>query len=318
MSEKTAFLFAGQGSQSTGMGKDFYDLYPEFKMIFDSAKLDFDLKMVCFQNPDNMLMQTQYTQPCMVAFACGIIEILRKKGITPDYSCGLSLGEYSALYSAGVWSFDDTMSIISTRAKAMADASKEIETSMVAIIGLDSTTVEECCSRAHDSGIVSICNINCPDQIVIGGDKIAVEKAVSLSKEAGARRCIPLSVSGPFHTEYMKPAGEALKTKLSDVSFKTPSSEVLFNYLGGPNLRGEDISYLLVNQIQHTVRMMDCIKYLINHGVRSFVEIGPGSALSGFVRKTLKDMQIDTDGFFIHSINNVDDIGIICNSLRNI
>ena len=310
MEGKTAFLYAGQGSQATGMGKDFYDAYPQFREVFDSCSLDFDLKKICFDNPDNRLLQTEYTQPCMVAFACGITEILKDRGIKPDYVCGLSLGEYSALYAAGVWSLADTMKIISARGKAMAEASRGIDASMAAVIGLSLDEVRKCCRKAKTAGIVSVCNINSPGQIVIGGDKKAVELASSLAKENGARRIIPLAVSGPFHTEYMKSAGNKLLNVLKECEFHIPEYEVIYNYLGRPKTDGENIRDLLVMQIQQPVHMQESIEYLIHNGTTKFIEIGPGTALSGFVKKTLKAMEIDNENYSIISINKVEDLNI--------
>ena len=311
MEKKIAFLYAGQGSQHTGMGRDFYNSFPEYKNVFDSIHTDFDIKKACFENPDNMLLNTQYTQPCMVAFACGVTEILRNRNIIPDYVCGLSLGEYSALYAAGVWSLADTMKIISARGKAMAEASDGIDSSMVAITALSADVVSHCCKKARENGIVSICNLNCPGQVVIGGDKSAVELAVKIAKEKGARRCVPLEVSGPFHTVYMKTAGEKLRETLKDICFNKPKCEVLYNYLGGPNEKSEDIRELLVNQIQSTVRMHDCIEYLIYNNVKTFIEIGPGTTLSGFLKKSLKLIAPDIDEFQILKINNIEDINLI-------
>lgn len=306
--EKIAFLYAGQGSQKTGMGQDFYETFSEFKRVFDSVHLGFDIRKTCFINPDNMLIKTQYTQPCMVAFACGVTDVLYGKGIMPDYVCGLSLGEYSALYAAGVWSLSDTMKIIAARGIAMAEASEGIESSMVAVTSLSVEAIKACCDKASSFGIVSICNLNCPDQVVIGGDKAAVEQAVQFAKEAGAKRCIPLAVSGPFHTKYMKPAGEKLEKALQNITFNESKCKVLYNYLGGPREPGLSIPELLVKQIQYTVRMHDCINYLINDNVKTFVEVGPGTTLSGFVKKTLKALDKNTDEYEIFNINEIEDI----------
>lgn len=305
---KIAFLYAGQGSQRTGMGKDLYEEFPKFREVFDSIKLDFDVKEACFDNPDNILQKTQYTQPCMVAFACGITNALKEMNIVPDYACGLSLGEYSALYAAEVWSLEDTMKIIAVRGAAMAEASEGIDSSMVAITSLDPETVSSCCLDTQDTGIVSVCNINCPGQVVIGGDKKAVEKAVQLVKEKGARRCIPLAVSGPFHTQYMKPAGVKLDGILKAVKYNEPVCEVFYNYTGGPKDERLSVRELLIKQIKHTVRFQDCIENLIETGVRTFVEIGPGTALSGFVKKVIKALNLDETIFSIHSINSAEDL----------
>lgn len=315
MNEKIAFLYAGQGSQKTGMGQDFYETFLEFKSIFDSISLDFDIKEACFLNPDNILIKTQYTQPCMVAVACGITEVLYSKGIIPNYVCGLSLGEYSALYAAGVWSLNDTMKIISTRGKAMAEASQRIESAMAAINSLSVEAVKECCDKASNFGIVSICNLNCPGQVVVGGERSAVERMIQFAKEAGAKRCVPLAVSGPFHTKYMKPAAEKLEKVFQSIIFNEPRYEVLYNYLGGPKESSLSIPELLVRQIQHTVRMHDCIKYLINNNVKVFIEVGPGTALSGFVKKTLKSLNRDIDEYRIFSINEIEDIKVLESAL---
>jgi len=308
MKEKIAFLYAGQGSQYTGMGQELYNSYEEFKKVFDSISLDFDIKEMCFANPDNKLLLTQYTQPCLVAFACGITEVLKSKGISPDYVCGLSLGEYSALYAANVWSLTDTMKIIAARGKAMSDASEGIDAAMVAVTGLEVNEVRDCCENAKSRGVVSICNLNCPSQVVVGGEKRAVEYVSELAKKVGAKRCIPLAVSGPFHTEFMRPAGERLAEVFNNVAFSEPIYEVLFNCLGGPRTNMQSINELLIKQIQETVHMQECIEYLINDGVRIFVEVGPGSVLSGFVKKTLKALNKNADEYRIISINASEDI----------
>lgn len=304
---KIAFLYAGQGSQVTGMGQDFYDVYPSFKTVYDEADPGFDLKKICFDNPDNMLLKTEYTQPCMVAFACGVTELLYANKIKPDYVCGLSLGEYSALEAAGVWSALDTIRIASYRGRAMADASNGIETGMTAIIKMNLTDIEECCTKASVYGVVSVCNLNCPGQIVIGGEKVAVDKATEYAKEKGARRCVPLQVSGPFHTSIMKSAGDKLASFFKGVQFNTPQTMVLYNYLGGPNTGNYKISDLLVKQVQNTVRMEDCIRYLFANDVDRFIEIGPGQALSGFVKKTARAIGIGEEEYLVKSITTVDD-----------
>lgn len=309
---KTAFLYAGQGSQKTGMGKDFYEAYPSFRTAFDSAlpvnggTLSFDLHDICFNNPDNLLLQTEYTQPCMVAFACGVTAVLSENGLVPDYTCGLSLGEYSALNCAGVWTAKTTIETVAYRGKVMAEASEGLDVGMTAVIGLDEEKVEECCQKSKEDGVVSITNYNCPGQIVIGGEKAAVEKASTLCKEAGAKRCLPLAVSGPFHTELMKPAGEKLREYLERIEFSEMQIPVLFNYLGHENNVGDEMISLLVQQIQHPVRMEECIRRLFDEGVERFVEIGPGTALSGFVKKTAKAMGVAD--YKVVSIETVEDL----------
>lgn len=302
---KIAFLYAGQGSQYAGMGKDLYDKYPEFRDLMDTVILDFPLKKVCFESPDGMLDKTEYTQPCMVAFACGINRILKVRKVMPDYVCGLSLGEYSALNMADVWDADETIKTVAFRGKVMAQASHGVTAGMTAIIGLNEEKVRECCDLAADLGVVSVCNLNCPGQVVIGGEKAAVKKAVELAVGLGAKRCLPLNVSGPFHTSFMKPAGDRLGEYLRTVNFHEPQAEVLYNYLGGPSA-GQTISELLIQQIQKPVRMEAIIRYLFQHEVKTFVEIGPGTVLSGFVKKTAKAMEIDKSCYEFVSIESAD------------
>jgi [acyl-carrier-protein] S-malonyltransferase len=309
---KTAFLFAGQGSQKTGMGKDFYEAFPDFVKEFDSAELDFDLKEACFENPGDILLQTQYTQPALVAFACGVDAILKDKGIVPDFTVGLSLGEYSALHSAGVFDSKTAIETVAFRGKAMAEASKGPDVGMTAILSFPEEEIKKCCEEASALGYVSICNYNCPGQIVIGGEKAAVDKATELAKEGGARRCVPLSVSGPFHTALMKPAGDKLNQYFKNIEFQKPKCTVLSNFLGGPYSDDVSIPELLVEQVQKPIRLDKDIEYLFKSGVTRFIEIGPGKALTGFVNKTAKALQIDKVAYTAVSIDTVEDLeGIV-------
>ena len=305
---KVAFLYAGQGSQHTGMGKDLYEEFPEFKHAFISADLSFDILEICFHNPNNFLSQTEYTQPCMVAFACGITDILYKKNIRPDYVCGLSLGEYSALYAAGVWDAKTTIETAAFRGKAMADASFGINAGMCAIIGLDEKKVQQCCDQALEWGVASICNYNSPDQIVIGGEKEAVDIAAKYAKEKGARRCVSLEVSGPFHICLMSTAGDRLQEYFKKLQFNTPRIPVLYNYLGGFNKDNIAIDKLLVNQVKNCIKMEKCIRMLFMNNVDRFVEIGPGNVIEGLISKTAKAMNIDKNQYSIVSLETAEDI----------
>lgn len=282
---KLAFLFAGQGSQKAGMGRDLYENYPAFRAAFDSAELDFDLKRVCFDDPDGVIGKTRYTQPCMVAFAAGVAAVLAENGIAPDYAAGLSLGEYSALHAAGVFTAKQAIELVAFRGAAMEKAAEGVESAMTAVLMLGREALERCCEEASDLGVVRICNYNCPGQLVIGGEKAAVDKAGELAKAAGARRLMPLRVSGPFHTPLMKPAGDALRERFASESFGGMKTPVLFNCLGRE--KGEEaIADLLERQVQSPVYMEDTIRRLMELGVDTVVEIGPGRALSGFVQKT--------------------------------
>ena len=281
-----AFLYAGQGSQHPGMGADLYEAHPAFRVVLDAAGVDFDLKTTMFTDPDGVLNLTEYTQPCMVAFAAGMTALLAERGIVPDYAAGLSLGEYSALQCAGVFTAPQAISLAAFRGKAMAAAAAGRPCGMTAVLGLDREKLQEACRQAAGAGVVEIANYNCPGQLVIGGEQAAVDKAAALAKELGAKRCLPLKVSGPFHTSLLAPAGDALREKFKETAFGAMRIPVLFNCLGR-EMRPEDtIPALLEKQVQTSVYMEDTIRRLAELGVDTIVEIGPGKALIGFVKKT--------------------------------
>ena len=286
---KLAFLYAGQGSQHAGMGADLYASSPVFRRVFDeaAAAVDFDLKTTCFEDPDGCINETQYTQPCMVAFAAGVTAMLAEEGIRPEYAAGLSLGEYSALECAGVLDAKTAVELVAFRGKAMAKASEGLACGMTAVLALDRDRLQACCDEASALGVVQICNYNCPGQLVIGGQKAAVDRAAELAKEAGAKRCLPLKVSGPFHTALMHPAGVALAERFAGVTFAPMRMPVLFNCLGHEKAPADFIADLLVRQVQSSVYLEDTIRRLAELGVDTVVEVGPGRAISGFVKKTV-------------------------------
>ena len=293
---KLGFSYAGQGSQHPGMGADLYEAYPAFRAVIDqaAADVDFDLKEVSFSDSQGVLNQTRYTQPCMVAFAAGLTAVLKELGVVPAAAAGLSLGEYSALHAAGVFDAATAVKLVAFRGKAMEEAAAGRESAMMAVLNLDRAPLQEACKEASDLGCVVIANYNCPGQLVIGGEKAAVEKAAALAKEKGARRCLPLKVSGPFHTPLMAPAGEALKQHFESIEFAAPQIPVIFNCLGDVKPEGVSIPELLVKQVQSSVYMEDSIRRMAAMGVDAIVEIGPGKALTGFVRKTVPEMAVYT------------------------
>ena len=289
---KLGFLYAGQGAQHPGMGADLYEAYPAFRAVYDNAKVDFDLKEVSFTDAAGVLNQTRYTQPCMVAFAAGLTTVLAQQGIRPAVAAGLSLGEYSALHAAGVFDAETAIELVAFRGKAMETAAAGRESAMMAVLNLDRDSLLAVCEEASDAGCVVIANYNCPGQLVIGGDKAAVEKAAALAKEKGARRCMPLKVSGPFHTPLMAPAGEALAKRFETVDFRPMELPVLFNCLGDVKDDTQTIPELLVRQVQSSVYMEDTIRKLAAMGLDALVEIGPGKVLSGFVKKTAPELPV--------------------------
>lgn len=282
---KLGFLYAGQGSQHPGMGADLYEHYPAFRAVLDSAEVDFDLKEVSFRDSRGLLNETRYTQPCMAAFAAGVTAVLRERGVVPAMAAGLSLGEYSALHAAGVFDAETLIRVAAFRGQAMERAAEGVESAMTAVLGLDRAQLEEACREASGLGTAVIANYNCPGQLVIGGERAAVEKAAALARERGAKRCLPLKVSGPFHTPLMAPAGRELEEFFHSVSFQEPRIPVIFNCLGGPGTGDASIPELLVRQVQSSVYMEDSIRAMAELGAEALVEIGPGKALSGFVRK---------------------------------
>lgn len=296
---KLAVLYAGQGSQHPGMGAEFYEASPVFREIYDTAPVDFDLKTTCLSDPEGRLGRTEYTQPCMVAFAAGVTALLWAAGVAPAYTAGLSLGEYSALHCAGVFDGETVVSLAAFRGRAMAEASRGIDSAMTAVLGLDGEAIAACCREAAGLGVAEVCNFNCPGQIVIGGQRDAVGEAARLCMERGAKRCLPLKVSGPFHTSLLAGAGLALDKKLAEIAFGTMEIPVLFNRLGDVMGPEDTVRRLLVEQVSHPVRMEETLRRLSDRGVDTVVEVGPGKALTGFVRKTCPEMRcypVETPG----------------------
>ncbi len=285
---KICFLYAGQGSQKAGMGTDLYESFPVYKSIADSIRLDFDFKKLMAEGTEEELAKTSYTQPCMAVFAAGVSEVLRENGIKPDGALGLSLGEYGALYAAGVWDAVTYVNITAFRGKAMEEAARGQSTVMSAILGLDAESVENACKEVQAVGFVELTNYNCAGQYVICGEEEAVGAAEEKLKAVGAKRCMRLKVTAPFHTRLLKEAGDRLEAYFKDIEFKEPDIPVALNLTGDFYKEGEDIKDILVKQAQSAIHFEGCVKAMIEAGFDTFIEIGPGNVLAGFVKKTAK------------------------------
>jgi len=288
---KTAFIFSGQGAQYIGMGKDIASEFKAASDIFDQASesLGIDMKKMIFEGDDETLMITENTQPAIVTASVACLVPLMEKGIKPDYTAGLSLGEYSAHVASGTMDFKTAVSLVRKRGKYMQEAVPLGVGTMAAIIGLSKEDVVECCRQASDEGIVEPANFNCPGQISIAGEVKAVKKAMDLCKSRGAKRAVQLAVSAPFHCSMLKSAGDKLMAELEHIDFRDFKTPLVANVTADVVRSPEDIKDLLARQVCSPVLWEDSVRYMLGQGVDTFIEIGPGKVLSGFVRKIDKE-----------------------------
>lgn len=289
---KRAFLFSGQGAQYVGMGQELYAQEPIVRATFEEAShaLEYDVAELCFTENDR-LNQTEYTQPAILTVSIAFWRLLQEKGYQADVVAGLSLGEYSALVASGALDFKTAVTLVAKRGAFMATAAPQGTGKMVAVMNTPIEVIEEACQKASAIGIVSPANYNTPQQIVIGGEVAAVEQAMAYLTEAGAKRMIPLNVSGPFHTALLKPAAEKLKRELDTVSFQPMTIPVISNTTAQV-MQEDQVKELLEKQVMSPVRFYESIATLKDLGVEQVIEIGPGKVLSGFMKKIDKTMTV--------------------------
>lgn len=304
---KTAFLFPGQGVQKCGMGKDFYENSSQAAKLFEEASeaLRLDMKALCFEENDR-LDQTEYTQAALVTTYLAMCRELESRGVKPDITAGLSLGEYAAIAAAGAMSDLDAIRLVRKRGMLMQNTVPAGEGAMCAILALDEKKIEEILSEIPD---VTIANYNCPGQIVITGKTAAVEMAAARLKEIGARRTLMLNVSGPFHSPMLEPAGAALRQELEQVTFQKLQIPYVTNVNACEITDASEIPELLVRQMYSPVRWMQSMEYMLKSGVDTFVEIGPGKTLEGFLKKINRNAQV-------HHVSCWEDLEQICQNRK--
>ena len=287
---KIAFVFPGQGAQYVGMGKDFYEAFPVCREVFDIASKasELDMAKLCFEE-NEQINQTEYTQICMLTAEAAILKAVEERGIVSHVNAGLSLGEYGALIASKVMDMEDAFRVVRRRGILMQEA---VPTggAMAAILAMDAAVIEEICEKTE--GIVSIANYNCPGQIVITGEERAVDAACEALKQAGAKRTVKLNVSGPFHSPMLAGAGEKLSEVLQDVELKEFTTPYVTNVTAEYVTSTENIKELLCRQVASSVRWQQSVERMIADGVDTFIEMGPGKTLSGFMRKINRDVKM--------------------------
>lgn len=290
---KIAFVFPGQGAQYVGMGKDLYENNETAKKYFDEIfeNMDIDLKRVMFEGPEEDLKQTKYTQPAIVAMSLVLAKLLEEKGVKADYVAGHSVGEYAAMGAGGYLSLEDAVKLTAFRGDTMNTVSQEVNGTMAAIIGMEAAKIEEVLEGVD--GVVEAVNYNEPKQTVIAGSVAAIEAACEALKEAGARRAIVLSVSGPFHSSLMKPAGEKLKVEVENYDFKEGSAKLIANTTAEIATEAEEIKKELYDQTFGPVKWVETVQKLKSEGVEKIYEIGPGKVLKGLIRKIDKTLEVE-------------------------
>lgn len=305
---KTAFLFPGQGAQKIGMGKDICEKYEEANKVYEQASniLGIDVKKMCFEGTEEELNKTQNTQIGIAVTSLALIEVLKSKGVKADISVGLSLGEYVALIYSDYISFEEGIKLLEKRGYYMANFVPEGDFEMAAVIGLDSSIIEDVCEKIRANGkFVVPANYNYSDQTVISGESEGIEEAIMELNNLNAKRVIKLKTSGPFHTEKLNKARELFSKELEKASFNINENKVIKNIDGDFYKKDDNIKDILANHIVSSVRFDKAIKRMKDEGIDTFVEIGPGKALSGFVKKELKGEEIRV--FSVSDVKSLED-----------
>ena len=290
---KIAFLFPGQGAQSVGMGKDIYEKYEEAKKIYDRVKelTDIDIAKISFEGPEEKLNETKYSQLAILTNSLAILEILKENDVMPEISAGLSLGEYTALINSKVISFDEGIKLVQKRGECMQNYLPEGDWQMAAIMGLTDEQVEEVCKKVK-SGFVVPANYNCIGQVAVSGEKDAVMEAQGIAKEAGAKKAIVLKTAGPFHTEKLNKASEMFKKELENININDFKVKVIKNLDGEEYRNTDDVKKILAKHMVNPVRFSKTLENTLNEGIDTFVEIGPGKTLSGFIKRMPTNREI--------------------------
>lgn len=285
--KRIACMFPGQGSQVIGMGQELYEQYPEIQALYEQANevLEKDIQKLMFEGPQEELTETENAQPALLLSSVAVYTLLQKENITPTMVVGHSLGEYSALVAAGALNVEEALPLVQTRGRLMEKAYPKGQGTMAAVLGMKEEEIAEVIKNVDESEVVDIANLNCPGQIVISGSKAGVDEAAELLKEAGARRVIPLNVSGPFHSRLMKEANEAFQKHLDETSIQDAVIPVYANVTAEPVQNKDEIKDLLIKQLYSPVRFEQSIRNMMEEGIDAFVEVGTGNVLCGLVRK---------------------------------
>ncbi len=309
---KIGFLFPGQGSQTVGMGKDLYDKFESYRNVYNEVKnlTGLDVAKITFEGPEELLNQTKYTQICILTMSLAILELLKENNINAEISCGLSLGEYSSLIYSKALDFEEGIKLVQKRGEYMQELAPSGEWAMASILGSTEEVVQEICDKVTDGFVVPV-NFNTTGNTVISGEKKGVDQAETIAKEMGIRKVVRLNTSGPFHTEKLIDSSNALRKELENVKFNDFETQVVKNIDGTFYKSSDDIKDILARHIISPVRFSTSLKTMLDSGVDTFIEVGPGKTLSGFIKRLEKENEVT-----ILNVNNVETFENVVNTLK--